>query len=100
MDAEQHLKSWADEIKKVHWNQPADIRNQYRNASILKNRRVVFNIKGKDVYKRQVEGAGVYYVTAGEEIGYGQGGVLKIISVSEQGVKVQAPMMNQPIVVR
>ena len=48
MDAEQHLKSWADEIKKVHWNQPADIRNQYRNASILKNRRVVFNIKGND----------------------------------------------------
>ncbi len=48
----------------------------------------------------EVEGAGVYYVTAGEEIGYGQGGVLKIISVSEQGVKVQAPMMNQPIVVR
>ena len=48
MDAEQHLKSWADEIKKVHWNQPADIRNQYRNASILKDRRVVFNIKGND----------------------------------------------------
>ncbi len=48
----------------------------------------------------ELEGAGVYYVTAGEEIGLGQGGVLKIISVSEQGVKVQAPMMNQVIVVR
>lgn len=48
MDAEQHLKSWADEIKKSQWNQPADIKNQYRNASILKNRRVVFNIKGND----------------------------------------------------
>ena len=28
--------------------QPSDIKEQYRNASILKNRRVVFNIKGND----------------------------------------------------
>ncbi len=27
---------------------PADIKEQYRSASILKNRRVVFNIKGND----------------------------------------------------
>lgn len=26
--------------------QPADIKSKYRNASVLKNRRVVFNIKG------------------------------------------------------
>jgi hypothetical protein len=30
------------------WTQPADIKAQYRSASILKNRRVVFNIKGND----------------------------------------------------
>jgi mRNA interferase HigB len=47
-DAEQHLKSWADEAKKARWSQPADIKAQYRSASILKNRRVVFNIKGND----------------------------------------------------
>ncbi|MDP1651351.1 MAG: type II toxin-antitoxin system HigB family toxin [Rhodocyclaceae bacterium] len=47
-DAEQHLKSWADEVKKASWSQPADIKDRYRNASILKNRRVVFNIKGND----------------------------------------------------
>jgi mRNA interferase HigB len=47
-DAEQPLKSWVDEVKKVAWTQPADIKDQYRNASILKNRRVVFNIKGND----------------------------------------------------
>ncbi len=47
-DAEQHLKSWVDEVKKAIWNQPADIKAQYRSASILKNRRVVFNIKGND----------------------------------------------------
>ena len=47
-DAEQPLKSWVDETKKAVWTQPADIKEQYRSASILKNRRVVFNIKGSD----------------------------------------------------
>ena len=47
-EAEQHLKSWADEVKKATWSQPADVKGKYRNASILKNRRVVFNIKGND----------------------------------------------------
>ncbi len=47
-DAEQALKSWVDEVKKATWIQPADIKDQYRSASILKNRRVVFNIKGND----------------------------------------------------
>ena len=35
----------------------------------------------------ELENQGVYYVTAGEEIGYANGGVLKIISVSEQWCK-------------
>jgi mRNA interferase HigB len=47
-DAEQSLKSWVDEAKKATWTQPAEIKEQYRSASILKNRRVVFNIKGND----------------------------------------------------
>ena len=47
-DAEQPLKSWVDEAKKAAWAQPAEIKEQYRSASILKNRRVVFNIKGND----------------------------------------------------
>jgi len=47
-DAEQHLKAWIDEVKKVTWAQPAQIKDRYRSASILKNRRVVFNIKGND----------------------------------------------------
>ena len=45
-DAEQPLKAWVDEVRKAHWVQPADIKRYYRSASILKNRRVVFNIKG------------------------------------------------------
>ncbi len=47
-DAEQPLLAWADEAKKADWSSPADIKDQFRNASILKSRRVVFNIKGND----------------------------------------------------
>lgn len=43
------------------WKSPTDIKAQYRNASILKNRRVVFNIKGNNyrlivaiAYKQQI----------------------------------------------
>lgn len=46
--AEQPLKAWYDEATHATWNQPADIKTQYRSASVLKNRRVVFNIKGND----------------------------------------------------
>ena len=45
---EQHLKAWVDEVKQAQWSQPADIKGKYRSASILKNRRIVFNIKGND----------------------------------------------------
>jgi mRNA interferase HigB len=47
-DAEQPLKAWYEEATRAAWTQPADIKAQYRSASILKNRRVVFNIKGND----------------------------------------------------
>ena len=47
-DAEQPLKAWVDEATKADWKTPAEIKDQYRSASILKNKRVVFNIKGND----------------------------------------------------
>lgn len=47
-DSEQHLKAWVDEARNATWTQPADIKEKYRSASILKNRRMVFNIKGND----------------------------------------------------
>ena len=47
-DAEQPLKCWVDEAKNANWSQPAQIKEKYRSASILKNKRVVFNIKGND----------------------------------------------------
>jgi mRNA interferase HigB len=47
-DAEQPLKAWHEEAIKASWTQPADIKSQFRSASVLKNRRVVFNIKGNE----------------------------------------------------
>lgn len=49
-DAEQPLKGWYEEATSAAWTQPADIKAQYRSASVLKNRRVVFNIKGNDYW--------------------------------------------------
>ena len=48
LESEQPLKAWFQEVSHATWQQPADIKAQYGNASILKNRRVVFNIKGND----------------------------------------------------
>ncbi|UNE54632.1 MULTISPECIES: type II toxin-antitoxin system HigB family toxin [Bartonella] len=47
-DAEQPLKAWIDEAKNAQWRSPHDIKEKYKNASILKNNRVVFNIRGND----------------------------------------------------
>ena len=47
-DAEQPLKAWFKEATHARWAQPADIKVLYRSASVQKNRRVVFNIKGND----------------------------------------------------
>ena len=45
-DSEQYLKTWYDTAMNSKWNNPNDVKNIYANASILKNGRVVFNIKG------------------------------------------------------
>lgn len=47
-EARQSVLAWCDEVKKAQWRQPSDIKAQYAHASILKNRRVVFNLKGND----------------------------------------------------
>lgn len=44
--AKQALIVWCDEVRRANWRHPADITAQFAAASILKNRRVVFNIKG------------------------------------------------------
>ena len=44
--SEQALFSWYDEVTKAAWNNSAELKAVYRNASILTNKRVVFNIHG------------------------------------------------------
>ena len=45
-DDEGALRAWYYEAKLAQWASPADIKDQYRSASILKGNRVVFNIAG------------------------------------------------------
>jgi len=45
-DSEQYLKTWYETAKISSWKSPNDIKQTYANASILKDNRVVFNIKG------------------------------------------------------
>ena len=45
-DSEQYLKTWYETAKNSKWNSPNQVKMTYINASILKNNRVVFNIKG------------------------------------------------------
>jgi mRNA interferase HigB len=47
-DSEQPFLAWIDEAKIAEWKTPADIKAHFTTASILKSRRVVFNIKGND----------------------------------------------------
>lgn len=44
--AEQALLSWYEETEAANWGNPNDLKAQYRNASILTDKRVVFNIHG------------------------------------------------------
>ncbi len=45
-DGEQQLRSWYSEALHAKWENPAQIKAQYRNASILKHGRTVFSICG------------------------------------------------------
>lgn len=43
---EQALKSWVREAKFANWSSPQELKRQFKSASILSNKRVVFNING------------------------------------------------------
>jgi mRNA interferase HigB len=45
-DSEQYLKTWYDTAMSSNWRTPNDVQKNYTNVSILKNSRIVFNIKG------------------------------------------------------
>lgn len=46
--AERPLRAWYADVKQANWQNPTDIKQIYRNASIVTNNRVVFNIKGNN----------------------------------------------------
>ena len=63
-DSERSLRAWYKEASKANWATPAEIKEQYRSASILKKSRIVFNIAGNK-YRLLVEvlyPIGVIYV--------------------------------------
>jgi mRNA interferase HigB len=45
-ESEGALLSWFDEIEKVDWETPNELKLMYRNASIINGKRVIFNIHG------------------------------------------------------
>ncbi|MGG7661693.1 type II toxin-antitoxin system HigB family toxin [Dyadobacter sp. BHUBP1] len=45
-EMEQPLKVWYDDVLAADWKSPSDVKRQYATASILKNGRIVFNIRG------------------------------------------------------
>lgn len=46
--AKNQLLTWYNEILKADFNNFNELKEVYRNASIVNNQRVVFNIKGND----------------------------------------------------
>jgi mRNA interferase HigB len=47
-DCEQQLKAWYQETEKATWRTINELKKEYPSASILKDSRIVFNIKGND----------------------------------------------------
>lgn len=42
------LRSWYAEARRASWQTPAEVKAAYRNASMVANNRIVFNVKGND----------------------------------------------------
>jgi len=45
-DSEQPIKIWYRLTKQAKWNNAAQLKNDFNDASIINSRRIVFNIKG------------------------------------------------------
>jgi len=44
LDAKEPILAWYRHVLKANWSTPADVKRDFRNASILRDGRVVFNI--------------------------------------------------------
>ncbi len=47
-DSEQPLKAWYKEAEQAQWKSPHEIKKMYSSASIIRDNRIVFNIKGNN----------------------------------------------------
>jgi mRNA interferase HigB len=45
-DTEQYLRNWFDQVLLSDWKTPNDVKKDFSRVSILKNGRLVFDIKG------------------------------------------------------
>jgi mRNA interferase HigB len=45
-EAKQSLLSWYEEAETAEWNHSNELKAHYRNASVLNEKRVIFNIHG------------------------------------------------------
>jgi len=45
-EAKQALLAWYEETEAAQWNNPNELKQQYRSASIITDKRVIFNIHG------------------------------------------------------
>lgn len=45
-ECEQALKAWIQEVLKATWKSPQELKDQFKSASIITGKRVVFNING------------------------------------------------------
>ncbi len=46
--AQKAVQAWIYEVKDSNWNNSAELKLKYKNASIISSKRVVFNIKGNE----------------------------------------------------
>lgn len=60
-DSESSLRSWYHEAKNADWENANELKQQYKNASIVGEGKVVFNIKG-NTYRLVVSIDYVYQV--------------------------------------
>ncbi|MDQ6982032.1 MAG: type II toxin-antitoxin system HigB family toxin [Mariprofundus sp.] len=45
-DSKESLEAWYQHTLKADWSTPAELKSQFKNASVLRDGRVVFNIAG------------------------------------------------------
>ena len=44
--AAEPLRSWYREVEKAGWDMPANVKETYRSARIVSDRRIIFNVRG------------------------------------------------------